>query len=513
MKKAKVLLINPDPNIYAAASQVDFGAPMAILAIGTYLKHNNMDVKVIDGRLYKSDDIFAYIDRCMEGVSVVGLSVMTAQIKEALKISIYIKRKYKGIKIIWGGVHPTLFPQQTLSNSFVDFVVVGEGEVTCYELLNAISGGSGIIDFSNIDGLGYKLNGEIMINKRRSPMFMNEIPAQSFELLDVERYVNVYYPFIGPRRELLVQTSRGCPHRCAFCINYLERDYNQWRGRSPKLVLDEVRELKNKYKLNAVSFRDENFFFNKHHAEDIIDGLDELDIRWFANVRADYFNEKHVSDDLLKKARKAGAGYFGLGAESGVNRILKILCKDITVDQTIFTAKQMNKNDIAISYSFIIGIPGETKQDMMETVKLMKKLKSICRHSIFSGPQILRPYPGGALYDLCINNGYKQPVSLEEWALQERGKFGELSLNNYPWISNPSLVSALSTYVPVALNYDFMKNLDLKRKIYTFISSIRLKLNFWLFPYEYLLAMKTTKYIYILKMAMLKIFSERLNAD
>jgi radical SAM superfamily enzyme YgiQ (UPF0313 family) len=304
---------------------------------------------------------------------------------------------------------------------------------------------------------------------------------------------------VGLRRELLVQTSRGCPHRCAFCINYVERNYNIWRSKSPKLVIDEIKELKDRYKLNGISFRDENFYVNPKHAKGVIDGMRGMDIRWFANIRADYFHEKHVSSNLLKDSADAGAAYLGVGAESGSERMLKLICKDITVDQIIKTAEEMNMFNIVASYSFVIGIPGETKEEMMMTIKLMKKLKKICPRSMFSGPQVLRPYPGGSLYDLCVENGYKSPSTLEGWANQETGKFGQLSMKSYPWVKDPDLVTALSTYVPAALNYDFMKNMDLKRKIYAFMARARLALNFWLFPYEWQLAMKGIKYLNIIK--------------
>lgn len=509
MEKTKVLLINPDPNPYLAVSQVDFGAPMAILAIGSYLKNKGINVNIIDARLYKGSDIFFKIDESIAGVNVVGLSVMTVQIKEAIRISNYIKKKYKGIKIVWGGVHPTLFLQQTLKSDAVDFIVIGEGEATFYEFLKSIEGEDGKTDFSKIKGLGYKIDTEIIINERRELMPIDEIPLQHFELLDTERYVHTYYPFTGLRRELLVQTSRGCPNRCSFCINYVEKNYNIWRGKSPHLVLGEIKELKERFRLNAISFRDENFFVDKKHSEDIINGLSGLGIRWFANIRADYFHEGHISGEFLKKARESGAAYLGVGAESGVERILKMLCKDITVRQIIYTAEQMNKYDIVASYSFIIGVPGENRKDMLTTVDLMKKLKKTCPRSIFSGPQILRPYPGGSLYDLCVKNGYHSPASLEEWASEETGKFGELSLKNYPWIDNPSFVIALSTYVPAALNYDFMKELDLKRKIYAFISKLRLKFNFWLFPYEYMVMMKVLKYKNIIHNCISRFFREK----
>lgn len=237
----------------------------------------------------------------------------------------------------------------------------------------------------------------------------------------------------------------------------------------------------------------------------MIDGLAGLDIRWFANVRADYFNERHVSDELLKKARDAGAAYLGVGAESGSERILDLICKDITVEQILFTAKQMNKHNIVASYSFIIGIPSETKEEMLQTVGLMRKIKEVCPHSIFSGPQVLRPYPGGSLYDLCVTSGYHSPDSLEGWALQEWGKFGEIPLKNYPWIKDRALVIALSTYVPAALNYDFMKNLDFRRKAYSFIARIRLAFKFWFFPYEYKITMRLIKYCSIFRNRIKKI--------
>lgn len=143
-----------------------------------------------------------------------------------------------------GGVHPTLFPEQTLKNALVDFVVIGEGEKTALELLNIMQTSDEGLDFTSIDGLGFKRSGQAIINKRRKLMPMDELPFQDFSLLEVERYIYSYYPYVGLRRELLVQSSRGCPHRCAFCINYVERNYNIWRSRNPDSVVGEIKELK-----------------------------------------------------------------------------------------------------------------------------------------------------------------------------------------------------------------------------------------------------------------------------
>lgn len=501
MRKPNVLLINPDPNPHSMDPSSGFsGPPMAILAIGSFLKVKGVEVKLVDSRLYKKG-LFPYLSSLISDFDVVGFSVMTAQIKDALKISNFIKQSYREKIIVWGGVHPTLFPEQVLKNPLVDFTVIGEGEDTAYELIRAVYGGGNAKDYSKIKGIGFRDNDSIIVNPRRETIDLDSLPFQDYGLVEAEKYINTYFPFLGKRRELVVQTSRGCPHRCSFCINYVERNYNVWRPRDPNGVIEEIKYLKDRYKINAVSFRDENLFVNRIHSLALIAGLRGLGVRWFANVRADYFNERHVSEALLARARNAGAAYLGIGAESGSNRVLGLISKDITTEQILFSAEMMRKSGIAASYSFLTGLPGETREETLQTVSLMKDIKNLHPKVVFAGPQILRPYPGGNLYELCVKSGYRSPSSLEEWSEQDTGKFGELSLRHYPWIKNQSFVLAVSTYAPAALNYQFTKDLGFARRIYACIGKIRLKFNFWFLPYEYKLGMWLLRWVYKIKCA------------
>lgn len=479
---ADIVFINPDPRPGYTASELDFVPPISILSLASFLKKRGYLVKIIDSRLYNEKEKKEIISDSVKDALFVGISCMTNQIKDGLELSKYIKKNFDDSKIVWGGVHPTLFPKETLSNPFIDVVVIGEGELTVLELTRALENRE---SSDVILGLGYKENGVIKINKRREPLDIDIIPSLDYGLIDAEKYMKSDYPFFGIKRELLVQASRGCPYRCAFCINYVEGAYNKWRPRSPEKVIKDVKALVKKYKINAISFRDEDFFVDKDNALEIIRGIKELGINWFANARANYFRENLISEKMVKEMKDSGLLMLGVGAESGSERMLEYITKDITIDNVYNFARLMAKYDIIASFSFIIGIPGETEKEMFLTVEMMKRLKKICPKSAFSGPQVLRPYPGGKLYDVCIENGFRAPTALEDWARVDFGKFGEISLENYSWIKNKELIQALSTYVPAALNYDFMKNLDLKRKIYAFISKLRLKFNFWRFPYEY----------------------------
>lgn len=276
----------------------------------------------------------------------------------------------------------------------IDFVVKNEGEQVALDLVQALHWG---VSVENIHGLLYKRNGEVYETPTRGNLDMNAIPAPAYQLLDVERYLGSRYPFYGKVRELSLQTSRGCPHQCTFCIDTVMDGYNRWRTQEPARVLDEVHELVERYKINALNIRDENLFVRIDHAKPIMEGLLPLGLRWFANIRVNYFKPNMVNHDVVQLMKESGASLMGLGVESGSNRILKFIKKGHKVEDTLRAAEYLEIGDIPGTYSFMIGLPTETEVEMMETVSLMKKIKMIHRKSIFIGPQILRPYPGGDL--------------------------------------------------------------------------------------------------------------------
>ena len=163
-----------------------------------------------------------------------GLSVMTTQIPSALQISERVRKFNPRIKIIWGGAHVTFFTKETLESDLVDFAISHEGEETLWELIQTLE--SPKPDFSKIKGLGYKDGGRTFNNSKRELLPMSEIPLPNWDLVPTE---------ILERLELVpTHTSRGCPHRCAFCINAITK--NRWRMREPEKVLEDIEIIQEK---------------------------------------------------------------------------------------------------------------------------------------------------------------------------------------------------------------------------------------------------------------------------
>ncbi|MBI4779108.1 radical SAM protein, partial [Candidatus Falkowbacteria bacterium] len=165
-------------------------------------------------------------------------------------------------------------------------------------------------------------------------------------------------------------TSRGCPHRCTFCINAILK--NNWRAREAEQVLEDLKIIKSKpyFAGKPLRFWDENFFVDLKRARAIINGMIDrnLTIPWETTVRAGYLKEGQIDDDFLAKLKQSGCYLLSFGAESGSPEILKKIKKDITPEEIINSAKMCLKHGIIPQYTFMIGLPGETKPDMLMTL-------------------------------------------------------------------------------------------------------------------------------------------------
>ena len=448
-----ILLINPCFNehigVFKNLGDVKIREPLNVLTLGSYIKKCGYDVKIIDAVPYEEVNDNSYlkeIEKELNNVKCVGISAMTAQIRNALFIAKFIKEKDPNVPVIWGGVHPTLFAEQTSIHQTVDAVIYGEGEETLKELMGLFDKAKGNIknvNFSNVRGIVYK-------GKRNPPrelLDVNELPFLDHDLLDLSFYMpRGVPPVFSPKkrfRKLAMLSSRGCPYRCTFCINVISGI--KWRGMTSKRFLDEMEYLVDKYKLEFIKPLDENFFVNKKRVEEIIQGIKErgIDVMWASNLRANNFGDDYVSTSFAKKLRNSGFVFAPIGAESGSDRILQYLKKDITVDQIINSAKVCSESGIIPVYSWMIALPGETKKEMKSNVTVMKKICDICPSARFYDNFIFRPYPGGELYEECKVLGLYEPKGLEEWSKVDI-RIGYTSTEGLPWIKDRAFVEFLS---------------------------------------------------------------------
>lgn len=442
----KAVLVNP--RILEFEMNEGIGIPFPILFLGTHLKHHlGWDVKLIDGMTEPTDR--AYRAKLLEhtkDADFVGFSVTTPQVADALESSRLVKRHCPNAgPILWGGVHPTLFPQVCLTDPAVDFIGYGEGEETILEFARALGNGR---DFSKVPSLGYRLGGQARMTPFGKPVEMEKIPFPEYDLLDN------FEVYVAPRkidyrknvtdlvRSAQILCGRGCPYDCTFCINvvYDKIELRKHRAFDARRTYEEMKWFRDRWGVEHLYLTDELFFVNKPRLDALLELLERepLGIRWDTHSRANFFNEAYLNDEYLERLKNVGYDHFLLFVESGSEKVLQILKKNVKIDHIKSSIAQSYRHGFRTSAGFMIGVPGEEREDMYKTLKLGIELHRITDGNLgIMGPQVFRPYPGAELYEKARKMGLKVPRDLDEWAtVAVNPIYGFLGMEHLPWLDD-----------------------------------------------------------------------------
>jgi radical SAM superfamily enzyme YgiQ (UPF0313 family) len=388
--------------IYPKSENVNILIPLSLLSLCGPLVKNNYKVKIIDQRI--EQNFFEKIDEILEnGVVCVGITFSTGnQIKYACEIMDYIKEKYPSTKIVVGGFHSSLLPHQTIEYKNIDIVVVGEGEKTFFELVESLKKNKSL---KEVRGIVFKENGEIIETPKQEAIDVNEYYEIPYYLL--KNYIG-NYSYCG-----LIYSSRGCPLRCSFCSITLI--YPKWVALKPELVIEQIKELL-KLGVTYINFVDDDFFVDLKRVEEILDLKlkEKIFVNWRAQCRIDYVLK--MSDEFLAKLKKCGLDVLYVGAESGSDRILKLMDKNINVDMIKKVNLRLKKFGIIPEFSFMAGFPSETEEDFEKTNNLIKQLKVENPKSSIWKINTCSPYPGTKLFEIAVEEGFVPPKSLKEWS-------------------------------------------------------------------------------------------------
>lgn len=449
----------PYGPLYVADSLEKAGYEVQILH-NTHLYSLDKDLKKFKKIIEKKDPLF------------VGCSVNTGRsTTQSAILSESIKNNNDETPIVWGGVHPTVLPGQCVSENYIDFVVIGEGEETTVELAQSIEGTR---DINSVRGVAYTQNNHPVVNPARPKIEELDKYGPAWHLIDIRRYLNKYQEYgADSKRMISYLTSRGCPYRCAFCYLAVDDD-RRMRYHSTERVISEIEQLKNDYDVDAIWFNDDNFFANTKRAFNIIHSID---LPWFGEVRID----KLVNETFLNKLRESQCICVMSGAESGSDRILQYINKGITVAQTEMATKMMAKYRIPATYSFVIGFPTETWDGIIQTVRFVHKLEEYYSDTpelFHSRIGFYLPYPGAPLYDIAIEYGFQPPNKTRDWGTLERYEMG-LDL---PWVPEIEKAKTLVNYVMRAGRARVYPRLDLK--ILYMLYKYRLEKENFSFPIE-----------------------------
>lgn len=423
----EVLLVYPG-KYRATEPQI----PLPLLYIASMLVNEGYNVRIFDMRVENVDHL-----KIGEPLFV-GISSMSGpQIRFGLDFAKKVKQDNPEIPIVWGGVHPTLLPEQTARSGYVDIVVRGEGELTSLQLTQHISSEKSL---EKVKGITYEKQGKIKTNPPAEPVDLDSLPIDlPYDLLKLEEY-----PTLKAGR-LHIQTSRGCPGRCGFCYNTI---FNQqkWRGKSPNRVLEEIEFLLEKFpNVNVIDPVDDNFFVDKKRVEDICKGLLErkIHVKWRANCRFDYL--ANYDKEFISLLERSGCVELDFGGESGSKRLQSLVTKDVTYEQMFKALKNLRTHapNIEPFISWLSGLPSETSQDVNETLNLMDKLVQINPKTQHYGIFVYTPFPSTLLQSLPPE--FEPPQTLADWGDIEVFHF------NPPWHSKQYVkrlnsISAVARY-------------------------------------------------------------------
>jgi len=387
--------------------------PYAIESIASYLEHAGFNnVHVLQQYLLSDDDLLRQIAEIHPGV--VGFSVLSRDYQRALKLARELKQQSPAVFIVFGGYHPTLNIHDTLSNDCVDFVVVGEGEITFRDLcLSLIKHDGGL---ENIPGIAYKKNADITINpprKRFADLDSLPLAKRNTELLQRSRNWNLAYPApLNQRAVAQIGFSRGCPFQCSFCVSPLlwckgtdPAGVGAVTYRSARQVVEEIKMLKEQYGVNFIYFNDLTINASEerlrelcrtmiehglHDSKHDTSGPDDIqkNIHWFCLAKIG------MSAELASLMAQAGCSKIGFGIESFYKQGQREMRKPYKGYEEI--KETLENTDAAgiINRGYIIlGWPHETEESITATIDglLSTKVDQI-RVAYFT------PFPGTDLY-------------------------------------------------------------------------------------------------------------------
>lgn len=384
-----------EPYAYIEADKSNTIRPyLGLLYVAAAVKDiPGIDIRIVDANAE---------DLSMEGLEelitkespdMVGFSVLTFNLLNCMEVSKIVRKRSRRTKIGFGGWHPTLYPHETLAFDFVDFIVIGEGELTFRELVTIYNENRYPTekDLAIIKGIGYKTSdGNIMINPPREVVKnLDDLPLPAYDLVDTTKYSHL---LACSGQTVNIMTSRGCPHRCVFCD--LRR--TTYRYRTPVNILEEIRFWVEKG-VQEFFIQDDNFTINRKRTIEFCRLLTDanLDIKYKISSRVDC-----IDDEICQYLKDSGCYRIYFGVESGSQKVLDYLEKGITIQHIKTAFQAAHKHDIDCCAYIMIGAPSETAEDIRLTMRLLKEIKP--NHLQCS---ICTPMPRTYLYGKLVEEG------------------------------------------------------------------------------------------------------------
>lgn len=375
--------------------------PLGLMFVASFVEKNTeYKIEILDAQVEEMEyeDMEKEIEK--RRPDVVGIQAMTFTMRDVILTAKVVKKVSQDIKVCLGGPHVNIYPTETINIPEIDFLVLGEGEITFTELVRGIADGS---DLSKIKGIVFKKGGEVINTGRRDFIRqLDDLPFPARHLVPYQKYYSSLAKF-NPITTMI--TSRGCPYNCIFC----DRPHlgKLFRARSAENIVDEM-EACVMMGIQEIYIFDDTFTVNKQRVFKVCDEIvrRKLKVAWTIRARVDT-----VDQEILTNLKKAGCYRIHYGVESGVPEILKVLKKGTNIKKIEDVFHMTKKMGIITVGYFMFGSPFENKEQMLETIKFAKKI-----NADFAQFSLTTPYPATELYLMGLKNGVLKHDYWKEFA-------------------------------------------------------------------------------------------------
>jgi radical SAM superfamily enzyme YgiQ (UPF0313 family) len=385
-----VLLINPSIDRRAHYGEFDEvvgkGVPLGLGFLAAYLLEKDVNVKLLDEQwgFLARERLQEIINRFQP--AIVGFTCLTPVIYRTLELAAMVKEISNDIKTVTGNVHPTILPEESLKDPNIDIVVRGEGEITLHDCLEHVAGKKKLED---IPGISFRKNAEIIHNPDRPfEENLDVFPRFAYELL----YESI------PARDVpaTILTSRGCPYQCIFCSSRSISGF-RYRMNSAERVVADVEYLIERFGFDGFWVADDNFVADRKRVEEICRAFIRkgFKLNWSCQTRGDA-----VDEEILKLMRQAGCNTISFGLETGSQRLLDLIKKSEKLEDNARAVKLAHEAGLVTRGAFILGLPTETREESLETIRFARSLPlDVAKFALAT------PYPGTELYKIAIEEG------------------------------------------------------------------------------------------------------------
>lgn len=409
--------------------------PLGLCYLGKVLKQKGYEVETCDVHIENYEkydelqDIQIFKDKLIEKINSTEFDLAAISspyiytYEWAHYIASLIKEKNSELPVVVGNGYASLLQEELLKDKNIDFVQIGEGDESFLELLKYLNSRDSKV-LKNIDGIVYREDEEIIINpKVNFIQNVDDIPFPDWGLVDYEKYFKY-----NNRRTMIMVSSRGCPYTCTFCNSY-ESWGRGFRKRSAENVLKEIDYLIDNFQIENVFFVDDNMTVDKERFMKIAKGIKERTITWdIANI-----SSFTTDEEMLVAMKESGCHQISISVESASPRVLKEMRKPVNLKRTKELAELCRKIGLKCRLNYIIGLPYETKEDVLTTLKYSEEVRGD-----WNQYSILIPYPGTDIYKYCIKNDYFIDKNIDFSKFNQRQVFIENEHWDKDWIQSIS---------------------------------------------------------------------------